>query len=1257
MFTFKELFEAKDAGGHGSEKRHVMSFARMNPPTTGHMEVIKKLHDVADQHKAGHSLIVSHSQDAKKNPLSSEQKIKHIKRYSPETNVKAASKEAPTILHHAAELHKSGVQHLHVVAGSDRHKEMHDLLNKYNTGEEHKHGSFKFKSITMHSSGERDPDSEGTTGMSGTKMREHAHSGNFAEFRKGVPSHVSDKHAHELMKDVRQGSGIKEQQISYKELMEVRMSAAVKLQRAFEREQQKSAASRERAKQLLAPKKPEPVKEETIDETIVKVDSGYEVHSEKGKNLGGSPTLAGAKKRLRQVEYFKHVKEEIQLEDFEDKNLAKQELSNKKNKGGVRGNVIAALRRKAGLTESVHDNRTGFAKKKREDDEGGELYRHTYKYTVSKPGVNNGEKHERHVTTPLTPRKKTEIEHLARAHITKQGYQIHEESMAEEEKRGAYKQKSPVVIAPKDPKAKTYGKIVSKLRTMGEEINLDESMTDSWKSVQSMDKGSVTGDKHEVKKRLAYLNAVHAHHKKFGNDTHKVRKEIEGINRSRITEETAGETYEDAQKHKELADEHAEEHGKDSSHYHHAMANHHEAMGRWHESKGRNSIADKEFNKADSHHEQGVAAATSKNEELEEATPYYNKPSFLKNMGRIAKQERLAREKKEAEAKQKPVKEQFDQEFNVLEEAAKSIDKGEYDYEGQMARTQLQTTLRNCTDLIDMIEDDDNMPEWVQSKITLAQDYITTVRDYLQSKEELEEGASGYQPGWMLRQDPALAKKLKDQLARKKFVAGEPTKKNVKEETQEKLMGLKSFITLVKEGTMQSSGDDSIPTLTKAPQAPTLDRKYIKGTPEHKAYKATKKPINGHPTGKYNEEVDQVDEALRPGFTHHDAAEAQRRREETLKNNPKIAAEVERRKAAEASKAKSVQEETEEVDEGLDSVRDKVRKQYYGDNGDQAANRARRREAEADAAHARMVNFHGNRSKEDDSNTAHHIATHELNRQHRADAGDEHKKNMEVMRNRLKKEEFDLAEKLNVGGGPARRETTSTGGTIVTNSPVKKPAEKPEPRKSNQVSSAMGRLRAKMNVKEEVEELDEKSEQAKRNKTMKNMMDASRGARFKVNNPQSMTPKPDTGHKTPQDHNKAIGRALRNEDADLDEASAPVAPTNKKPAIDIDKVHTAGDAPHHETFENHKKVKKESFSVADLFQALKEGMWPGTPEYKAKYDGAKQGGGSGIKKGSRYGGSLQKDEPEHDEEPATAGRKVGSKSGARKNLGNSKLHK
>lgn len=46
-----------------------------------------------------------------------------------------------------------------------------------------------------------------------------------------------------------------------------------------------------------------------------------------------------------------------------------------------------------------------------------------------------------------------------------------------------------------------------------------------------------------------------------------------------------------------------------------------------------------------------------------------------------------------------------------------------------------------------------------------------------------------------------------------------------------------------------------------APVAPVPDKKYIKGTPENKAYKATKKPINGMPTGKMKEEVEQIEEA------------------------------------------------------------------------------------------------------------------------------------------------------------------------------------------------------------------------------------------------------------------------------------------------------------------------------------------------------------------------------------------------------------
>ena len=41
---------------------------------------------------------------------------------------------------------------------------------------------------------------------------------------------------------------------------------------------------------------------------IRKIKSGYRVLSEKGRNMGTYKTLKDAKKRLRQIEYFKHLK-------------------------------------------------------------------------------------------------------------------------------------------------------------------------------------------------------------------------------------------------------------------------------------------------------------------------------------------------------------------------------------------------------------------------------------------------------------------------------------------------------------------------------------------------------------------------------------------------------------------------------------------------------------------------------------------------------------------------------------------------------------------------------------------------------------------------------------------------------------------------------------------------------------------------------------------------------------------------------------
>lgn len=66
-------------------------------------------------------------------------------------------------------------------------------------------------------------------------------------------------------------------------------------------------------------------------------------------------------------------------------------------------------------------------------------------------------------------------------------------------------------------------------------------------------------------------------------------------------------------------------------------------------------------------------------------------------------------------------------------------EKQEYDYEGDMAMSQLKSIIANAERMHSMLKLDTNLPEWVQSKLTLAEDYISTAANYLQGemKEEM----------------------------------------------------------------------------------------------------------------------------------------------------------------------------------------------------------------------------------------------------------------------------------------------------------------------------------------------------------------------------------------------------------------------------------------------------------------------------------------------------------------------------------------
>ncbi|HAW80704.1 MAG TPA: hypothetical protein DCX27_13920, partial [Balneola sp.] len=141
------------------EKTVYFTFGRMNPPTAGHGLILNAL-----SKKASHNpyrVYVSQTNDDKKNPLSYNEKVKYLRKMFPKQSrsimMNTSVKDAWSA---ASAMHDEGFQNLVMVVGSDRVDEFDIRIKKYN-GVKGKHGFYNFKTISVISAGQRDPDSEG----------------------------------------------------------------------------------------------------------------------------------------------------------------------------------------------------------------------------------------------------------------------------------------------------------------------------------------------------------------------------------------------------------------------------------------------------------------------------------------------------------------------------------------------------------------------------------------------------------------------------------------------------------------------------------------------------------------------------------------------------------------------------------------------------------------------------------------------------------------------------------------------------------------------------------------------------------------------------------------------------------------------------------------------------------------------------------------------------------------------------------------
>ena len=196
----KELFEAKNDSV-------VFAFGRYNPPTLGHEAVFQTVINTARSKGAEHTIFISATQKPKTDPLSFQYKLNYLKKTYTGVNFNGDD-TIRTIVQSLQELMNRGYKNVTMVAGSDRANEFKAFLAQYNNKPDKKGNiPFQFDSIDVVSSGERDPDGEGISGISASGARTAAIAGDQARFMKMV----NEKFGSELYTELRKSMGIKEQ--------------------------------------------------------------------------------------------------------------------------------------------------------------------------------------------------------------------------------------------------------------------------------------------------------------------------------------------------------------------------------------------------------------------------------------------------------------------------------------------------------------------------------------------------------------------------------------------------------------------------------------------------------------------------------------------------------------------------------------------------------------------------------------------------------------------------------------------------------------------------------------------------------------------------------------------------------------------------------------------------------------------------------------------------------------------------------------
>lgn len=160
-------------------------FGKFNPPTVGHLKLIKKAKQVSGTSEL--RIYPSRIQNDQ-NPLDPKNKVRYMRLAYPEFADEIMNNQSmKTIFDVLAQLDEDGFKSVQIVVGSQRESEIDRLANQYNGK------LYEFETIDVIPANAKDPDSDSSDAQSSSSLRKAAINNDYFKFKVGLPPNMDEK--------------------------------------------------------------------------------------------------------------------------------------------------------------------------------------------------------------------------------------------------------------------------------------------------------------------------------------------------------------------------------------------------------------------------------------------------------------------------------------------------------------------------------------------------------------------------------------------------------------------------------------------------------------------------------------------------------------------------------------------------------------------------------------------------------------------------------------------------------------------------------------------------------------------------------------------------------------------------------------------------------------------------------------------------------------------------------------------------------